>query len=178
MVEADNRLFLIGKITRPHGLRGEVKVMPTTDFPERFEDMTSVIVETPTGIRSRYNIDSVRYQSGFVIIHFEGVDDVDAAERLRDSNLLVTRDELVPLPEGHYYVFDLIGLDVITEEGEKLGKLTDVFRTGANDVYVVKPDENSSREYLLPAIRDVVKKIDVPGGRMIVHLLPGLIDDE
>lgn len=174
----ENRLFDIGKITRPHGLKGDVKVIPTTDFPERFANMTSVIIETPTGRRARYTVEKVQYQRGFVIMHFEGVNDVDAAEKLRNALLLVTQDELVPLPAGHYYLFELIGLDVVTQEGNRLGKLTDIFRTGANDVYVVKPDENDRHDYLLPAIKDVVKEIDVSGGKIVVDLLPGLIDED
>lgn len=169
-------LYDIGRITRPHGLRGEVRVQIITDFPERFQAMDSVIVQTPDGVRRRYNINGVRFHKGFVILQLEGVDTVEDAQRLRNSLLRVTRDELVPLPPGHYYISDLIGLEVYTEFGELLGTVSDVLQPGANDVYVVRPAAEGTEEILLPAIRDVVKDIDLESGRITVHLLPGLIE--
>ena len=171
-------LFDIGRIVRPHGVRGEVKVEPSTQFPDRFLEMESVIVRPPNREPRRYQIAQARHQNNFVLLKLVDIDSMEAAEALRGSDLLVTREELVSLPPGHYYIFDLIGLKVVTVDGRELGTVKDVLQPGANDVYVVQSPTEAAREILLPAIKDVVKEIDVESGRMVVQLLPGLFDDE
>ncbi len=174
----EHELFDIGRITRPHGLRGEMKAVLTTEFPERFRAMDSVIVQPSGNVATRYKVISARSQKDFVILRLEGIDSVEAAERLRGSLLRVTREELIPLPPGHFYIFDLVGLQVFTDSGQLLGKVKEVLQPGANDVYVVERTDRGKEDILLPAIKDVVKDIDVDSGRMVVHLLPGLVEEE
>jgi 16S rRNA processing protein RimM len=167
-------LVTIGKILTTQGNKGEVKVQPYTDFPERFQVGDDVFLDREGQIAS-YRIVSVRYHQRWVILGFEGVDDMSAAEKLRGTEIKVSPDQVYPLPEGHYYVFQLVGLPVFSEEGQYLGDLTNVLPTGGNDVYqVVHPQTN--REILVPAIKECVKSIDLEQKRITVELLPGLID--
>src|SRR5690554_3841069 len=137
-----DELVSIGEVTAPHGVRGEVRVLPLTDFPRRFQGLARVFVrrrhETAPEERA---VERTRFHKGFVIVKLEGVDDRDAAETLRGALLQVGRDQVHPLPEGQYYVFDIVGMHVVDEDGRDLGVVRDVLFTGANDVYVVeKPD--------------------------------------
>jgi len=171
---ADN-LVTLGEILAPHGLRGEVRVWPTTDFPERFAADTRVFVTVPT--LRQLTIERARPHKNFLLIQFKEVRDRNAAELLRGGLIQVPEAEVVPLPEGHYYRFQLVGLTVITEEGTVLGTVEEVLETGANDVLVVKPaDPQRARPYLLPAIRQVVRTVDLEAGKIRVRLLPGLLD--
>lgn len=168
-----DQYITIGKIVNTQGHRGEVRVMPLTDFPERFTDMKSVLVKTGDRMERRAVERTYRHKK-FAVLKFAGVDDMDAALELKNSLLLVTRDELTPLPEGSYYIFDLVGLEVRTVDGRPLGAIADVIQTGANDVYVV---ENPGRKQLLiPALKQVVRQIDLAAGNMVVELPPGLED--
>lgn len=165
--------FQIGVITKPHGLRGEVKVFPTTDEPERFLDLEEVILDTGRE-EKRLKIRSVKFFKNFVILGFEGVDRVEDVERLSRASLQIERDQALPLGEREFFIPDLIGLTVINEEGEKVGILEDVMQTGANDVYIAKTPDG--KELLLPAISDCVKEVSLEKGTMTVHVLPGLMD--
>lgn len=160
----------IGRITAPHGVRGEVRVLPMTDFPERFDGLERVFVSADGRARA---VEALRWHKQFVLMKLEGVDNRDEADKLRRAFVQVPEDEAHPLPPDTYYVFQLIGLDVFTREGRKLGVVADVLQTGANDVYVVVPEEGG-REVLVPAVRHVVLDIDVEGRRIEVQLLPGL----
>lgn len=161
----------IGKIISPHGVKGEVKVLPLTDFPQRFQTMRSVWVD----LKGReMEIEQVRSVSEAILVKFKGIDDRDMAEKLRNGILQILPDELTPLPEGHYYRFQIIGLSVFDPEGAALGSVSDVLETGANDIYVVKDREG--KELLIPALKSIVLSIDLTAGRMVVKIPPGLGD--
>ena len=174
--------FQVGVITQTHGLRGEVKVFPTTDDPARFGQLEEVLLYPPEdkfgiGIAAQEKpirtlaIERARFFKQFVILKFRGLDRIEDVENLARCRLCVMRRDAAPLEENEYYIADLIGLSVEDEEGRDLGTLTDVLSTGANDVYVVKGPE---REILIPAIRDCILSVDLPAGKMRVHLLAGL----
>ncbi len=169
------KFFHVGTITSPHGVRGEVKVYPTTDDPERFLDLETVILRKSEQEAGRtYGILKVHFLKNMVLLLLEGIEDRNTAELLRGYELYVSREDAVPLHENEYYIADLIGMEVYTEK-ERLGILQDVMQTGANDVYVVLSERYG--EVLIPAIKACIMKVDVAQGRMDVHLLPGLIDE-
>ncbi len=161
----------VGIITTTHGVRGEVKVFPTTDDAERFRKLDQVIVDDGKQQRT-FEIVSVKFFKNQVILKFKGIDDMNEAEKLRKATLWVTRGQAVPLKENEYFIADLIDLSVVTEEGEQLGKIGDVLQTGANDVYVIK--KQGTADLLIPAIQECIKNVDLENGRMTVHLMPGL----
>ncbi|MBR9938854.1 ribosome maturation factor RimM [Lachnospiraceae bacterium Marseille-Q4251] len=163
----------VGVITATHGIRGEVKVFPTTDDPERFLDLETVYLDTGRE-KKLLTISSVKFFKQFVILKFKEFDNINDVEPFRKKSLLVTREQAVPLEEDEYFIADLIGLRVITDEDKVLGELTDVLETGANDVYQVT-DENG-KEILLPAIKDCILSVDLEKGEMKVHILEGLLD--
>ena len=163
----------VGVITATHGIRGEVKVFPTTDDPERFLDLETVYLDTGRE-KKLLTISSVKFFKQFVILKFKEFDNINDVEPFRKKSLLVTREQAVPLEEDEYFIAGLIGLRVITDEDKVLGELTDVLETGANDVYQVT-DENG-KEILLPAIKDCILSVDLEKGEMKVHILEGLLD--
>lgn len=167
-----NKYLELGQIVNVKGLKGEVKVNPFTEDNTRFERLPKVFVKKAKGDMKEYSISKVGYNKNQVIIKFKEINTVEEAETLRNSYILVDRDSLEPLPEGVYYIADLIGLDVYTESQEYLGKVDDIFSTGSNDVYVVKNELGKQR--LLPGIDEVLKKIDIPNGKIIVNLIEGL----
>jgi 16S rRNA processing protein RimM len=162
---------LIGEIVNTRGCRGAVRVLPLTDFPERFRDLR-VVCLVRGDERWRLHIEQVAYHKQFVVLKFREISDMSAAEKLKGVLLQIPRSELVPLPVGHYYVFDIVGISVFTGEGKCLGVVRDVLRTGANDVYVVQA--GGERPLLVPALKEVVRDIDLKGGRMTVVLPEGL----
>lgn len=166
-------LLQVGVITTTHGIRGEVKVYPTTDDPARFKELKKVILDTGKE-RAELEIASVKFFKQFVILKFKGIDDINDVEKYRKARLLVTRDQAVPLSANEYFAADLIDLKVVSDTGEDLGVLCDVIFTGANDVYAVKKE--GEKELLIPAIHDCILKVDLNMGIMTVHLLPGLRD--
>lgn len=165
-------LLQVGVITTTHGLKGEVKVFPTTDDKERFKDLKQVILDTGKE-KMDLEIENVRFFKNMVILKFKGINDINDVEQYRKKSLYVTRENAVELKDNEYFIADLVGLSVITEDGEELGELCDVLQTGANDVYCVKKD---SQEILIPAIHDCIRNVDIAAGKMTVHLLPGLRD--
>lgn len=167
-----NKYLELGQIVNVKGLKGEVKVNPFTEDNTRFERLPKVFVKKAKGDMKEYSISKVGYNKNQVIIKFKEINTVEEAENLRNSYILVDRDSLETLPEGVYYIADLIGLDVYTESQEYLGKVDDIFSTGSNDVYVVKDELGKQR--LLPGIDEVLKKIDIPNGKIIVNLIEGL----
>ncbi len=160
----------VGKIVNTHGLRGEVKVVPWTDYPEQFEDIDKVF----TADGNEYNIKNVKYQKSNIILRFAEIADINDAEKLKGKTLLTQRSALDELPEGVYYVADLIGIKVISDEGEALGEISDVLQTGANDIYEVKRD--GKKPLLLPVIDSVVLNVDTQKRIATVHLMEGLLD--
>lgn len=161
----------VGVITTTHGVRGEVKVYPTTDDAARYKKLKSVWLDTGTELRE-LEITGVRFFKNLVILKFKGIDTINDIERYKGKSLFVTRENAVKLKKNEYFIADLIGLLVETEDGEALGELTDVLQTGANDIYVVKKD--GAPELLIPAIKDCILKVDIEAGVMQVHLLDGL----
>ncbi|MBR5337244.1 MAG: 16S rRNA processing protein RimM [Lachnospiraceae bacterium] len=165
-------LLQVGAITQTHGIRGEVKVFPTTDDPGRFKKLKSVLLDTGKGI-IELKIEGVRFFKQFVILKFEGLDNINDVEIYKKKNLYVTRENAVKLSKDEYFIADLIGLKVFEDDGSEVGELKDVITTGANDVYVV--DGFKYGEVLIPAIKDCILKVDMEERRMDVHLLPGLV---
>ncbi len=163
----------VGVITRSHGVRGEVSVYPTTDDMRRFKKLKYVYLDTGKGLR-KLDIEHVKFFKDTVILKFKGLDRIEDIEGFRQKDLLVDRSQAVPLAENENFIPDLIGLEVITDEGEKLGTLTDVLLTGANDVYCVTRADG--KEILIPAIKDCILDVSPERGTMEVHLLEGLLD--
>ena len=161
-------MLRVGVITSTHGVRGEVKVYPTTDDPARFKDLDEVTLDTGKELIP-LTIQNVKFFKKMVILKFKEYD-----EPYKGKDLLIHRSQAVPLEEGEHFIVDLIGLTVITDEGETLGKLKDVLQTGANDVYIV--EQSSGKEVLIPAIKPCILTIDLEAGEMKVHLLEGLLD--
>lgn len=161
----------VGVITTTHGVRGEVKVFPTTDDPARFKKLKQVILDNGKEKRD-LEIEQVKFFKNLVILKFKGIDNINDIEKYKKAELFVTREHAVKLKKNEYFIADLIGLSVTSDEGEELGELKDVLQTGANDVYVISKD--GKEEILLPAIHDCVLEVDIEAGTMKVHLLPGL----
>ena len=167
-------LFRVGVIANTHGIKGEVKVFPTTDAPERFKKLKSVILDAKRE-KITLEIQSARFFKNLVIVKFKGIDDINDIEKYKGCDLYVTRENATPLNEGEYYIADLIDMTVIDDEGKELGVLYDVMQTGANDVFVVKLND-TDKELLLPNIPDCVLDIDLESGIIKVHVLDGLMD--
>lgn len=161
----------LGQIVNVKGLKGEVKVNSFSEDANRFETLEKVWIKTKKEMKE-YEIEKVTYSKSQVVLKFAGIDTVEQAEELRNSYILINRKDLEDLPEGVYYIADLIGLEVYTESGELLGIVDDIFQTGSNDVYDVKNDLGQSR--LLPGIKEVIKEINLPDGKIIVNLIEGL----
>lgn len=161
-----------GKIRRPHGVRGDILLELYTDFPERLQPGKTVYLGEK---HQQVTIRSQRTHKDGLLLGFDGYDTPEAAGPLRNQTLYVTREDSPELPEGEYYFHELIDLDVLEENGTRLGNLTEIIETGANDVYVVT--SSSGSEILLPAIPDVIKEVDIKARRMTVHLLPGLLEE-
>ena len=164
--------LVVGKIVAAFGTKGEVRVMSQTDFPRRFDPGAELWVERD---ERRFIVEHCRWQKGQAVLKLSAVGDRDQAEELRGRYLRVPGSDLAELEEGEYYLFQLMGLRASTEDGRELGRIKDVLQTGANDVYIV---DTPAGELLLPAIKDVVKSVDLAAGRMVVHLLPGLLAGE
>ncbi len=166
-------LLQVGIITSTHGVRGEVKVYPTTDDPRRFRRLKEVVLDTG---REKLNleIEGVKFFKQFVILKFKGLDNINDIEKYRQKSLYVTRKNAVRLQRDEYFIADLIGLKVEDEDGNELGTIKDVIETGANDVYEVEMADG--RSLLLPAIKQCILNVDVENGTMQVHVLEGLLD--
>ncbi|MDE7188118.1 MAG: ribosome maturation factor RimM [Lachnospiraceae bacterium] len=162
----------VGVITQTHGIRGEVKVFPTTDDASRFRKLKDVIMDTGKE-RLDMEIEGVKFFKQYVIVKFKGIDSINDVEKYKGAKLCVTRDKAVRLKKDEYFVADLIGMKVVTEDGVLLGALKDVMATGANDVYVVERENGS--EILLPAIKECVLNIDMDQGVVTVHIMDGLM---
>ncbi len=165
--------FQVGIITATHGLKGEVKVFPTTDDVKRFKRLREVILDTGKE-RIGLEVESVKFFKQFAIVKFKGIDDISAVEKYRKASILVTRENAVRLKKDEYFIADLMGLKVRDESDSEIGVLRDVMETGANDVYVI--DLTDGRELLLPAIKQCVLEVDPKGGFMKIHILEGLLD--
>lgn len=163
----------VGKIINTHGLRGDVKIVTWTDYPEDFEEIEKVYVRRKTGDEV-LTITNVKYQKNNIIVKFKEIADINEAEKYKNLVLFADREDLPELEEGAHYIADLIGLDIVDEEGELIGVLVDVFNTGANDIYDVKRE--GKKNLLLPVIDEVVKNIDLENKKITVHVMEGLDD--
>lgn len=167
---SEPRFLVIGRVIKPHGVRGEVKVEVHTELPERFGWLDQVYVGDPEP--RAVPVEKVRFHKSWVILKLAGYNDRNEAEKLRAQWLHVPEDEALPLEEGEYYLYQVIGCNVISDEGQVLGKVTEVIETKANNVFVV---EGPIGELLLPDIDEVIKEVDLENGRLLVHLIPGLL---
>ncbi len=165
-------MLKVGVIVSTHGVRGEVKVFPTTDDPARFKGLKEVMLDAGKETIP-LEIENVKFFKQFVILKFKGIDNINDIERYRKCPLMVTRENAVALGEGEYFVADMIGMEIVTEDGERFGTLKDVLRTGANDVYVIESAKHG--EVLIPAIKECVLNVDIEERRMRIHLMDGLI---
>lgn len=167
------QLLQVGAITSTHGVRGEVKVFPTTDDPKRFKRLKNVILDTGKE-QIPLEIEGVKFFKQFVILKFKGLDNINDIERYKGKNLYVTRENAVRLRKDEYFIADLEGLTVYLEDGTEFGTLTEVMQTGANDVYAIAMKNGG--EVLIPAIKECVLSVDIEDRKMTIHLMDGLLD--
>lgn len=160
----------IGEITATFGRKGEVKVKPDTDFPERFEELEEVFVSGGNIAGRLIEVEDSWYQKGSVILKFPGVDNISAAEEYRGAKIYIRESDLMPTEEDEYYIHDIIGLEVVTDKGENLGKVKEVLRSAANDVYVTD-------RAMIPAVKEFIESIDLAEGKIIVKHDEGLITE-
>ena len=165
-------LLQVGVITQPHGVRGEVKVFPTTDDVKRFKKLKKVLLDTGKE-KIELEVQSTKSFKQFVILKFKEFDNINEIEKYRRCPLLVTREDAVKLEENEYFIADMIVMDVFTEDGSSFGILNDVFETGANDVYVI--DSHAHEEVLIHAIKECILDVDVENQKMTIHLMDGLV---
>ena len=165
----------IGQILKPHGYQGEVKVFPLTDDPNRFGGLVheSVWLELPNGRRQETRIEHARRHLNAQLVQFEGIDTSETALLYRGAYIQVRRSETPALPEGQYYVFELVGSTVVTDTGVEVGELRDIITYPANDVFVI---DGPKGEILVPALRDVIVHIDREARRIVIQRMPGLIE--
>ncbi len=170
---AEPRFLAIGRVIKPHGVHGEVRVEPMTDRPERFGWLKDIYLGEHDP--RRVGVVSVRYHQSYVLLKLDGYPTRTEAEALRNELLQVPEAEAIPLEEGEYFLHQLLGLEVVTEEGQSLGRLTEVMETGANNVFVI---DGPGGQHLVPDIADVVLAIDVAAGRIVIRPMPGLLNNE
>lgn len=166
------QLLQVGVISSTHGVRGEVKVFPTTDDVKRFKKLKKVILDTGKE-QLPLEIEGVKFFKQFVILKFRVIDNINDIEKYKGKRLLVDREHAVKLKKDEYFIADMIGMDVFTEDGELFGALKDVMETGANDVYIIEMSDG--KEVLVPAIKQCILDVDIENRKMVIHLLEGLV---
>ncbi|WP_052888355.1 ribosome maturation factor RimM [Thermogemmatispora carboxidivorans] len=172
-MQRDMEWATVGRVIAPFGLRGEVKVLPMSDLPDRFAQLEAVYCGSPP---RRHRIEHVRpYKSGLVLLKLQGFDSLTAAEALRNCELQIPLAELPPLPPDSYYQHDILNLRVLTLDGQEVGSITEIWLTGSNDVYAIRMRDG--RQALIPAVKEVVKQIDLVRRTMYIDPLPGMLDD-
>lgn len=162
----------IGQIVNSYGLKGQMKIVPFTDNITRYNELKTIYIEVNKQLKE-YKIEQVKYHKNNVLIKLEGIDDINDTEQFKNCFVKIDRKNAVKLPEDTYFIVDLIGIEVFTEENVLLGKIVDIFPTGSNDVYVVK--DELGKQILLPAISEVIKNVDISNKKMIVNLIKGLV---
>ncbi|AZO95591.1 ribosome maturation factor RimM [Halocella sp. SP3-1] len=165
-------LVKIGRITKNQGNKGEIRVIPLTDHPERFELLESVYLAKGNDIFKK-NLEGLRYHKNFLVLKLEGIDNIGQALELRDYFIKIPSEEILPLEENEYYIDDLLGYQVITDIGEKLGEIFDVITTEGTDIFLVRDNNN---EYMIPAAREIVIDIDMDKGVMVIKPISGLLE--
>ena len=163
----------IGQIVNTFGIKGQVKIVPFTDNITRFDELKEIYVEKKNELKL-FQIEQVNYKKNMVILKLKGIETVEEAEKLRNCYLKIDRKDAKKLPKDTYFIVDLLGLDVYTDEGKLLGKVDDIYNAGSSDIYVVK--DELGKQILLPAIKDVLKEVDLENQKIIVHLIKGLVD--
>ena len=166
------QLLQVGVISSTHGVRGEVKVFPTTDDVKRFKKLKKVILDTGRE-HMPLEVESVKFFKQFAILKFKGIDNINDIEKYKGKSLLVDRENAVKLRKDEYFIADMIGLSVFTDDGESFGTLKDVMETGANDVYII--DSPKHGEVLVPAIKQCILDVDIENQKMTIHLMEGLV---
>lgn len=166
-------LLRIGVVTTPHGIRGEVKVFPTTDDVKRFQKCDEVILVTKQG-NLTLHVEGTKFFKNIVILKFREYHDRNDVEGFRQCDLMVTREHALPLEEGQYYLCDVVGADVVEEDGTRIGTVTEVIETGANNVFAIRTD--AGKEVLFPVIPDCIKKVDTEKGLVTAHIMKGLME--
>ena len=162
----------VGVISSTHGVRGEVKVFPTTDDVTRFRQLKKVYLDTGREMLP-LEIQNVKFFKRFAILKFKGIDNINDIEKYRGKSLMIDREDAVDLDEDEYFIAEMIGMKVCTEDGSEFGTLKDVMETGANDVYIIDSLEHG--EVLIPAIRECILDVDMDEERMTIHLMEGLV---
>ena len=164
-------MYLIGIIVKPQGIKGEVKVKPVSPDPDRFYDLEKVNI----GLKKiqTYSIENIRISNSFVFLKLAQIDSRNDAELLRGKEILISEDQLIDLDEGEYFVHDLIGCQIISEDGLIIGEISDIIQNSSNDIYLVK--NQKGHEYLIPAIADVIQKVDIQAKQITIHVLDGLL---
>ena len=160
----------VGKIVNTHGVKGCMKCLPLTDDIERFDELEYIYTEKDDKKRK---INNVWYRNNLVYLQLEGIDDINIAETFRDTFISIFEDQLRVLPEDSYYLFDLEGMEVYSTDGEYIGKISVVYQTGANDVYEIV---NKNKSFLIPAVKDVVKRVNIEDKKMVIHVIEGLLE--
>lgn len=163
----------IGQIVNTFGIKGQVKIVPFTDDITRFDELKEIYVEKKNELKL-FQIEQVNYKKNMVILKLKGIETVEEAEKLRNCYLKIDRKDAKKLPKDTYFIVDLLGLDVYTDEGKLLGKVDDIYNAGSSDIYVIK--DELGKQILLPAIKDVLKEVDLENQKIIVHLIKGLVD--
>lgn len=162
----------IGQIVNTFGIKGQVKVIPFTDDMTQFDTLKQIYIEKRKNLEL-FKIEKTNYHKNMIILKLKGIDTPEQAESLRNCYIKINRKDARKLPEGTYFIVDLIGLDVYTDEEKLLGTLEDIYNAGSSDIYVVRNSEG--KQILLPAIKDVIKKVDIENKKVIVHIIEGLI---
>ncbi|KAB3531408.1 16S rRNA processing protein RimM [Alkaliphilus serpentinus] len=160
----------VGKIASTHGIKGAVKVFPTTDYPERFEELKYVYLDKT----DKLIINNVQYQKNMVILTFKEFNDINQVERLKGKELFIDESQRRKLPEDTYYIADIIGIDVYTDKDVYLGKVKDIIQTGPSEVYVIGNDEG--KEYMIPSVKEFIPIIDIDNKRIVVKPIEGMIE--
>lgn len=163
----------IGQIVNTFGIKGQVKIVPFTDDITRYDELKEIYVEKKNELKL-FQIEQVNYKKNMVILKLKRIETVEEAEKLRNCYLKIDRKDAKKLPKDTYFIVDLLGLDVYTDEGKLLGKVDDIYNAGSSDIYVVK--DELGKQILLPAIKDVLKEVDLENQKIIVHLIKGLVD--
>lgn len=163
----------IGQIVNTFGIKGQVKIVPFTDDITRYDKLKEIYVEKKNELKL-FQIEQVNYKKNMVILKLKGIETVEEAEKLRNCYLKIDRKDAKKLSKDTYFIVDLLGLDVYTDEGKLLGKVDDIYNAGSSDIYVIK--DELGKQILLPAIKDVLKEVDLENQKIIVHLIKGLVD--
>ena len=168
----EKEMLEIGQIVNTFGVKGMVKIVPYTDDIKRFDNLKTIYVITKNK-KTKYEIEEIKYHKNMVLAKLKGIDTMNDAELLKQSSVQIERKDAISLEKDTYFIVDLIGAKVITDENEELGNIVDIFNTGSNDIYVVK--DELGKQILLPAISEVIKSIDIENKKIIVHLMKGLV---